>query len=332
MTLRPAKQQKGGYVIKTLREKGAETIEGLKREGGLDQTREVVADGEFLWIPVKKKMKGAKKRVMPQKKMKHLRKSLKEKFGLKAFDVIGEIIVLFLPRELEEKAQEIGEYLLKLYPKVKAVYKEVGKTKGTFRVQQKKLLAGSGSETIHTEHGLKFKLDVTEVFFSPRQLTERLQITKFVKKGERVCVFFSGIGAIPIYLAKYTEAKEIIGIELNKKAHDYALQNVKLNKIEPQRVQLINDDVRKVARKWEKEKRTFSLVILAEPKNERSMFQEAKTILREKTGRILLSFVGTKAICERRIAEIEKEGFIVKKIFEKKRLGPRESRYLLQCQ
>jgi tRNA (guanine37-N1)-methyltransferase len=72
---------------------------------------------------------------------------------------------------------------------------------------------------------------VGEVYFSVRLSTERSRLASLVKPGERVLVMFSGCGPYTCVFGKNTKAKEIIGVEWNPLGHQYALENIKLNKL-----------------------------------------------------------------------------------------------------
>ena len=71
---------------------------------------------------------------------------------------------------------------------------------------------------------------------------------------------FSGIAPLPVILAKNTKAKKITAVEINPKAHKYALENIKLNKIT--NVDLINSDINKV-----KLKQKFDRILMPLPKS-----------------------------------------------------------------
>ncbi|NHJ39883.1 MAG: hypothetical protein FK731_07600 [Asgard group archaeon] len=265
---------KSNYVLIVNKNEGQSVINDLKNKELYDKSRSILEVKNKLWIPIKEKIDKAQIKRLPAKKR---LTSLKEKYGLSSFDIIGKIIVIFIPDNLKSKKNEIGKYLLTLYPKIEAVYCESKNANDCFRIQEKKLIAGKGSETIHLENKLKFKLDITKVFFSPRQITEREELIKQVKKGDKVCVLFSGIGPIPIYLSKFTKASKIMGIELNTYAHKYALENLALNKVKD--VELINDDVEKVLPSLLNEE-TFDLLVMPLPKNSGSFIELVRNSLK----------------------------------------------------
>jgi len=94
-----------------------------------------------------------------------------------------------------------------------------------------KPIIGKETETRHKEHGCVFVLDPTKVYFSPRESTERERISDMVKKNEDVMVFFSGAGPYCVVIAKKAQPKSVYGIELNKRGHEYAVENARINKV-----------------------------------------------------------------------------------------------------
>tara|TARA_Y100000310_G_scaffold294764_2_gene325515 strand:+ start:4873 stop:5691 length:819 start_codon:yes stop_codon:yes gene_type:complete len=205
----------------------------------------------------------------------NLKNYLKKKFTKKelalvrnAFDIVGDIAILEIPRELNKKQKIIAKAVLDLHNNVKAVYKEVGGRKGKLRLQKLQWLAGEKrTETICRENGVSLKLDVAKVYFSPRIASERKRIYQQVKKGEKVLVMFSGAAPYVIEIAKYANAT-VYGIEVNKAAHKYAVENLKLNKID---AKLFCGDVRKVLPKLKK----FDRIAMPLPKGAGSYLELA---------------------------------------------------------
>jgi tRNA G37 N-methylase Trm5 len=162
-----------------------------------------------------------------------------------SFDVVGSILIFSdFSKELVKKEKLIANTLLSRLKNVKTVCKKTKKYSGRFRTPTLKIIGGENTkETIHKENSISLKLDVEKVYFSGRTSNERLRISKLVKKGEEILVMFSGCSPLPCVLSKNTPAKYIYGIEINKTAHNYATQNIKLNKLS--NVFVINKDVRK---------------------------------------------------------------------------------------
>jgi tRNA (guanine37-N1)-methyltransferase len=311
---------KSDYILAVARDKGQTIVDDLKEKGLYDNSRAIVSVDDKLWIPLKEKIANAQIKDLPVKKR---LKSLKEKFGLSSFDIIGEIIVIFIPDYLELQKKEIGKYLMTLYPKIRAVFCKTTKADDLYRIQSKELIAGEGSETIHYENKLKFKLDIMKVFFSPRQITERMKLVKLIKSKEKICVLFSGIGPIPIYLSKFTNASNIIGIELNTTAHNYALENLALNEV--QNVELINGKVERVLPKLAQEEQ-FDTIIMPIPKDSGSFIEIINHALKTN-GRIISYFVTSEKGIKLYQKELSKADFKINILKKGMETASKEWRY-----
>ncbi|MBA3064088.1 class I SAM-dependent methyltransferase family protein, partial [Candidatus Woesearchaeota archaeon] len=212
-----------------------------------NKEHEIIKDKNFIYFPINEK-KDLKKKfpfiefVSKELKGTHkltINELLKDKLTKKelslvpsAFDIIGDIIILEIKQCLVKKEKFVAEAFLKLNKNIKTVVKKEGIHKGIYRVQKLKVLAGiSKKETIYKENNVKIKLDVEKVYFSPRLSSERKRIMKLIKPDESILVMFSGCGPYPLVLSRNTKAKEIYGVEINPIAHKYALENLKLNKL-----------------------------------------------------------------------------------------------------
>jgi len=130
-----------------------------------------------------------------------------------------------------ENPKDIAEKIMKSHKNVKSVLVKTGKREGKFRTHPTKLLLGDkNTEVIHKENGYSIKIDPQVAYFSPRESTERLRISKMVKPGENVLIMFSGVAPYAIAIRKKVDCK-ITCIEINPEAVKYANENVKLNKM-----------------------------------------------------------------------------------------------------
>ncbi|MBI2208044.1 class I SAM-dependent methyltransferase family protein [Candidatus Woesearchaeota archaeon] len=181
-----------------------------------------------------------------------------------SYDIVGSILIFSdFPKELAKKERIIGEALLKLHKSIKTVCKKTKKYSGKYRLPKLKIITGEKiKETIHKENNARLKLDVEKVYFSSRLSTERKRIFEQVKKNEDILVMFSGCGVYPITIARNANAKEIYGIEINPTAHKYALENLKLNKIDG-KIKLFLGDVKKILLKINKK---FDRILMPLPK------------------------------------------------------------------
>lgn len=162
----------------------------------------------------------------------------------KSFDVIGDIVILEIPPELEDKKKIIGEAVLN-FTKRKSVFYKKSKVQGITRTRELEYLAGKDDlETIHKEYGIRFKLNPSTVYFSPRLATERSRIVDEVKENEIIIDFFAGIGSFPISIAHVKNAL-IYSVDINPEAFKYVNENIKLNKLVGEVIP-IEGDIREV--------------------------------------------------------------------------------------
>lgn len=150
----------------------------------------------------------------------------------KSFDIIGDVVIVEIPEELEAHKKEIGEATLQ-FTKRKTVYMKRSAIEGITRTRQLELIAGEDNPiTIHKEHGTRLKLDVKNVYFSPRLATERKRVQEETKDGEEILDMFAGIGPFPIVIAREKNV-DITAVDINEYAIKYLNENIKLNKLQP---------------------------------------------------------------------------------------------------
>jgi tRNA G37 N-methylase Trm5 len=174
------------------------------------------------------------------------RLSERERTHLKtSFDVVGDIAILEIDKELRRKQKLLADTLLSTQKHIKTVLRKDGAHEGEFRTQKLHYLSGERrTETLYRESGAQLKLDVGQVYFSARLGHERLRVAQSVKPGERVLVMFSGCAPYPVVIAKNAQPKQIVGVEINPVGHRYGLENLRLNKLS--NVILLQGDVRTV--------------------------------------------------------------------------------------
>jgi tRNA (guanine37-N1)-methyltransferase len=185
----------------------------------------------------------------------------------RSFEIIGSkekaVAIVEIPKELEEKKELIANAIMKLNKNVKSVLRKVSGRKGELRLREYELIAGDkNTEVFHKEYGCLFKLDPQKVYFSPREASERQRIAKKVKAGENVLVMFSGILPFGIVIAKtQPKVKKVIGIEINPIAHEYAKENVRINKVSHLVIPILGD----VREKCKELKEKFDRIVMPLP-------------------------------------------------------------------
>ncbi len=181
-----------------------------------------------------------------------------------AFDAVGAIGIIDIPPELILKEQIIGETILKRNRNLKTVLAKAGGHEGVYRTQRMRTIAGEDTrETTVIENGVRLKVNVEEAYYSVRMSTERKRILEQIKPGERILCLFSGIGPYPITFAKHTQASTIVGIEINPKAHELALENAALNRAH--NVRLLCGDAHEVIEKFVEQGEVFDRITMPLP-------------------------------------------------------------------
>ena len=147
---------------------------------------------------------------------------------------IGDILIVSIPEALSHKKKEIGELLLLFDKKTRLVLNDGG-IQGQYRIPNREIIGvrfndseRQSTETIHTENGCRFKLDVSKIMFSKGNLEEKRRLTA-VCSGETIIDMFAGIGYFSIPIAVHSEPLKIISIELNPESYNYLCENIRLN-------------------------------------------------------------------------------------------------------
>ncbi len=197
-----------------------------------------------------------------------------------SFDVVGDILIFSdFPKELNKKEKIIGKTILENYHHIKTVLKKTKKYSGKFRTPKLKIIAGEKRKgTICRENNVFIKLDVEKVYFSTRMASERKRIAELIKPNESVLVMFSGSGIYTLVIAKSSKCKEVYGIEINPIAQEYALENVKKNKME-NKIKLFLGDVKKVMPKINKK---FDRILMPLPKGGENFLSLALKYIKNK--------------------------------------------------
>ncbi|OGS51161.1 MAG: hypothetical protein A3K65_05525, partial [Euryarchaeota archaeon RBG_16_68_12] len=148
----------------------------------------------------------------------------------KAFDVIGDIVVLRVPEELKGYEGAIGEAILRWNTKVRTVAVDEG-VEGELRIRKVRVVAGEPrTRTEHIEFGLRYLVDVERAYFSPRLGAERQRVARQVSPGEVVVDMFAGLGPYAILIARTRRPKVVHAIDANPAAVELLRENVRRNR------------------------------------------------------------------------------------------------------
>jgi tRNA (guanine37-N1)-methyltransferase len=212
----------------------------------------------------------------------------------RSYDIYGSktkaVAVIEISEDLRNIEEDIANALMRVNRNVSGVLVKESARTGEFRTRSLRLLAGDpDTEVLHKESGCIFRLDPATVYFSPRESKERDRITKIVQENENILVMFSGIGPIPIRIAKVHRRVNLTSIELNPIAHNYCVENIHLNKVSNQ-IKVIQGDVRKICPQF---KKLFNRIIMPLPKGAYKFLDVAIPILKNE-GTIHLYHWATK--------------------------------------
>lgn len=159
-----------------------------------------------------------------------------------AFDIIGDIVIIKIPKCLMSKKELIGETILDNVKPAKSVFIQTSAVKGDFRVRNLEFLAGvDKTETEYKEHGCRFRVNVAEAYFSPRLSTERLRVAGLVRDNEVITNMFGGVGTFSILMAKKNKTCKVYTIDSNPIANELCRINAKLNKVEDKVISILGD-------------------------------------------------------------------------------------------
>jgi tRNA (guanine37-N1)-methyltransferase len=136
----------------------------------------------------------------------------------RSFDVIGDVVLVRLPPELEPRRAEVGEALLAFVPGARIVGWDRG-VHGPERRRRIERIAGTGSwSTRHRENGLELLVDVERAYFSPRLAREHARVAEAVQAGDRVYDLCCGVGPFSVAIARDRRARSIVAVDSNPAA------------------------------------------------------------------------------------------------------------------
>jgi len=184
---------------------------------------------------------------------------------IRSYDVVGDICILEIPEDLQQFELTIGHAIKRAFPNIKVVARKNGKRTEIERVMPLKIITGEKRlTTIHKEHGVSMKIDLSKVYFSPRASAERLRLAQLVKPHEKILVMFSGICPYALVIAKMQPNCSIWAVELNEDAHKLAEENARLNRLSHLVYPILGDVAKEVPKIGEK----FDRIIMPFPEKD----------------------------------------------------------------
>ena len=151
------------------------------------------------------------------------------KLAPRGCDLLGHAAILRLSDEAEPHATLIAEALLASHGQLRTVALDSG-VDGRWRVRALRVIAGEDDLVVHhRENGLRFEVDLRQVFFSPRLATERARIAALVRPGERFLDPFAG--AAPFAVSAAAAGAQVLAADGNPAAQRWAERNSALNNL-----------------------------------------------------------------------------------------------------
>jgi len=238
------------------------------------------------------------------------------------YDILGNIAIIKFPYKIKKSDKlKFALQILKQHPNIKTVVEKSDKIKGRLRIAKTTHLAGEKTKTTtYKENNCTFKFDIDETYFSPRLSNERKEIAQQVKKSETLAVMFAGVAPFSIVIAKLAKPKKIYSIEINKKASQYAKENVKLNKLED-KIEIIQGDVKKITPKLKKQKIKFNRIVMARPNLKDTFLPQAFKLIKKNGIINYYGFGDNHEIIKQQIQEQAKKAKKKIKILKIKKAG-----------
>ena len=173
-----------------------------------------------------------------------------------SFDVVGDLCIVKLQDEVVPHANLIAAAIMRSIKNVSGVFLDHGVT-GEFRIRSLKRIGGvNRTVTLHREFGMKLRVDIAQVYFSPRLAGERNRIANLIHVGgrggegernensENYCTkpithdtyetifdMFAGVGPFSIGIARKHPNTIIHAIDSNPVAIKLIKENLTHNKI-----------------------------------------------------------------------------------------------------
>ncbi|MDI9608938.1 MAG: class I SAM-dependent methyltransferase family protein [Candidatus Verstraetearchaeota archaeon] len=253
------------FCLRTGKRKGEDVRRTIIALGLLDRTRKIISEGDSVYFPVTRRPEPheieviskageifVESRRLPDvspscpKSVKEFLQGLIPQNALrslpKSYDIVGDIIVIerLLP-EAEPYRKEIAEALLRVHKNAKTVLIKAGKVDGPYRIPLLDLLAGEDRrETVHSEYGVRLRVDLSKAYFSPRLGYERNRVASLVRDGETVVDMFAGVGPFSIMIAKRHRSR-VFAIDINPDAVEMMQYNLSLNRLKGEVIPICGD-------------------------------------------------------------------------------------------
>ncbi|XGI83381.1 class I SAM-dependent methyltransferase family protein [Halorutilales archaeon Cl-col2-1] len=165
------------------------------------------------------------------------------------FETVGDIALIEEKEdgEVDTVTEKVGEAVVEADNNIKTALAVESKVKGRERLRDLRHVYGDETtETVHREYGVELRVNVSEVYFTPRLANERQRVVSQIEEGERVLDMFAGVGPYSVPAAK--RGAEVTAVDVNPDAVEYLRQNAERNGV-GDRISVVEGDAREVARR-----------------------------------------------------------------------------------
>ncbi|HOL41142.1 MAG TPA: hypothetical protein PLY78_04845 [Methanospirillum sp.] len=145
------------------------------------------------------------------------------------YEIIGTIAIISIPTDLLQFQDLIVNALLSRRPRIHTIVNKTGDTRGIYRTSKYVPIYGKTLITEHKEYGFKYRLDISQVYFSSKMASERKRIADLIIPGETVFVPFAGVG--PYAIPAAARGARVVAMEINKNACFWMAVNTTLNRV-----------------------------------------------------------------------------------------------------
>jgi tRNA (guanine37-N1)-methyltransferase len=196
-----------------------------------------------------------------------------------SFDQIGNIAVIDIKEDMIKYKNEIGQAILTIHQSIHSVFRKSSKVNGEYRIRGIELIAGENNTiTIHKEFGLRFKVDISQVYFSPRLATEHRRIAQQVSPDELILDMFGGIAPFALHIAQLQPC-HVTTVDINPVTTKLITESIKLNKHLLGKIHYLEGDIDVIGQSFLEKKQLFDRIIMNHPSNAISYLSLARQLL-----------------------------------------------------
>jgi tRNA (guanine37-N1)-methyltransferase len=238
--------------LKVHRSQGETFRRKLVELGIFDRERKICSDADHLYLPILDLGQetaedlakiGDFEVVETEFEEAEQKPTVEELLGRRAhFEVVGDVAILDSPNREEASA------IMAVHKNVKTVISPLTPVEGEYRTRRFQIVAGEAKTvTLHKEHGLLYRIDLENAYFTPRLGTERLRVAKLVSPGDVVFDMFAGVGPFALFIAK--RGAKVVAVDKNPDAVRLMRENARLNRIDD--VEILEGDAGLMAERYE---------------------------------------------------------------------------------